>query len=257
MTTALRDESYFFPSYSSPRLPIMPFSLASTIAMLPRLLLHPLFYSQVSDSTGGGNLPATSATTTATGGSPTPLPAIAGATQDLGTSVVNFTVGFHSSQLTGTIDLFRQPGISNWCDGRASGELIGNLVVCVTPIVSSDATTLAFAHGSICVCPTLPETWKSKFAYPNTINSINNVPGSVMLQLSHMAAPVPQEVLIPPGVQRNAVINQVLGYDPMIAFAFAGVKVTGLQFAIHGRLRLSGLSFPTGFFLEAAPKPSA
>lgn len=257
MTQAIRDDLFFLPYYSRSHLLNMPFALSSVIALMPRLLLSPLFYSQASDSTGGGNLSATTATTTASGGAPSSLPAIAGATQDLGTSTVNFTVGFHSDKLVGTIDLFRQSGISNWCDGRASGELVGNLVVCVTPIIANDATTMAFAHGSICICPALPPSWTNKYAYPNTIQSVNNVPGSVMVQLSHMAAPVPQEVLIPPGVQRNAVINQVLGSDPMIAYAFAGVKVTGLQFAIHGRLRLSGLSFPTGFFLEAATKPSA
>lgn len=218
----------------------LPISLRSFYAFFFSLLSLPLFVSE------GGGLPVVESTAS----SPPVVPSIAGPLADLSANSLPFSIAIVCAdnagkiRSTGSALLFDQPGILNLASGRASCAISGplNVSMIVTPKDDITVPMLSLA-GAVAVIPNF-----SPQRLPTlTIPEIAQLPGSSPLLVTMMGSSS-STLSIPPGIQTDVLINQVIGRNPRLVYAFTQINAGTVTMVVQGRVVVSGLGYPGGFF---------
>lgn len=189
----------------------------------------------------GGSL---SSTTTTTGSPPSVGQALFGPVSDLEASTAQFSVAVVLADdkgilaPSGTFRLFRQTGLLAWTNGRASAQIRGPLQVELVVLHDPAMTVPALVVSGACAI--IPEGTTA----PDSIARVAQRPGSCTLQ-SSLAGSTPGVLGIPPGIQTDALLNQVLGADPVVCWHFTHFNVKKVILKISGTVTVAGLGYPT------------
>jgi hypothetical protein len=175
--------------------------------------------------------------------SPGPLPAVAGPLQDLVANSIPFSIAVDIGTTTqGSFELFDQDGLTHIASGRASCAISGTLTVAVILKPASTLTVPVIMFSGACAI--IPANHNP--AKPS-VQFVAQLPGSTVLNGSMLGCP-PAVLSIPPGIQTDVMINQVIGKNPRFIYSYDGFNVGGAVITISGRAVLSGLGYPAGFF---------
>jgi hypothetical protein len=170
--------------------------------------------------------------------------AIVGDSASLSVSTVHFSVAKRdSSPSAGSFDLFSQSGIAHWSSGRLSAYVAGDLnVSLIVEVIDASAPIMSWS-GVVALMPPCPTGKK----YPTTIDGLAQCPGSCILNVTAYGSN-PAVLRFPPGLQRDALINQVIGGNPQVVYAGHSKNIAAITVVISGSLHLSGLGYPSSFF---------
>lgn len=218
------------------------------LSFLPKFfnaLASPIL-SAYSSVVGGGGGPDVASPSVAISSAPTPSPltAIEGATSDLTRTVLPFAAPFTLTRsATSSFALFEAEGITKVAGAALSAELVGDLSLSLAPFPSSTAT-LVFVLVVVAVRG-IPTTGTSigvgslatKFS---TAESVLQLPGSVVLTVT-LTGSQPRTLTLPPGIQTNVKINQVVGLKPGLVVHCTSVGCSSVILHVTGNLHRSGL----------------
>jgi hypothetical protein len=175
---------------------------------------------------------------------PTPGPAqiITGASSDLGRNTIAFSVAKSITvNTTGTgslaIDLFAERSLTAHCHGRLSAT-IGPTILSVIPIASTTATVV-FATGAVAIrgLSRTPDLVLGEFG---TIESLLKLPYSQPVLATQMGeSTVP--LVMPPGIQTNVLINQIIGRNPVILIRVQALGANTVIVRIAGNVTVDGI----------------
>jgi len=187
-------------------------------------------------------------TETSTRSTPPALPSIAGPLADLSANSIPFSVAYQLAdskgalRSSGSFNLFSQPGLTNLAAGRASAAVSGPLNVSIIAEASSTMTVpTLYLSGAAAIIPAdiVPDA--------PAITEVAQLPGSTLLQFTNIGS-TPGILQIPPGIQTDVNINQVIGRKPRVVWSFSSYNLGKVTLVITGTVTLSGLGYPGGFF---------
>jgi hypothetical protein len=169
---------------------------------------------------------------------------IVGDSVSLSVSTVHFSVSKRdASPTSGSFSLFEQPGITNWASGRASAYVSGDLNVSLIVEVADASAPIMSWSGVVALMPSPPAGRKA----PSTLDTLAQCPGSCVLNVTAYGSN-PAILRFPPGLQRDALINQVIGGNPQVVYAGHCKNISAITVVVSGSLQLSGLGYPSSFF---------
>lgn len=172
---------------------------------------------------------------------PALLPLIAGASSDLQRNrypfSCNFTVTLGAGTTTGSTRIFSASSITAICAGRASAELISELVVTISPLW--DAKLLAASGGFAQVNGALAIRQEGS-SVPDTLAKTLSLPLSRAITAG-MISQAPLLLEIPPGIHRNVLIAPIIGKPPSLVYSFNHVGATAVNITLQGFLSLEGM----------------
>jgi hypothetical protein len=207
----------------------------------PHGLILPVF-GIVGDT--GGSSGSLAGGITATAAPVSPVAAITGDTANLSTNTVRFNVGVTTNlPASGHLDIYNHSSARMICNGRQSAQIVGPLSVQVTLAPADAAAAVTLLSGWVAV---MPEARGSQ-AYPDTVERIAVLPGAIALTVSPLVSGT-GVLQIPPGVRNDMIIQQVIGRDPILVFAFSSANVRSITLIVSGNVALSGIGYWDGFF---------
>lgn len=174
-----------------------------------------------------------------------PLPAIYGDPNYISRSGVGFTITMAVTPGTGgalwsSFDLYSQPGIARWMNGRASALISFPLSVSFVVEKTPTANELYFSGGVAVLASDPTFALDAVPAARRTKENVLMIDGAGAFTGSHLVMAQTQ-VHHGIGVKLNAKLNQVIGFPPRFLLAGHSSGVTSLTLVIQGVVELSGL----------------
>jgi len=191
----------------------------------------------------GGSDAALAGGVVSSGTSVSPLPAISGDMAPLSASRVRFNAGLATNATSGSFDIFAHQSVEIMKAGRMSAKLVSPLTIQVTIAPADAAAPSTLLSGWVAI---MPEA-RTGQTYPNTVAGVSCLPGAIAITVSPLVSGT-GVLPIPPGIRDDAIIQTVVGRDPVLVFAFAKVNISSAQLVVSGELQLSGIGYWGGFF---------
>lgn len=163
-----------------------------------------------------------------------PLPTALGHVADLTTNTLAFSCPIECTDNTSqNSSLFGRTAFANLIAGRASAVIDDDIEAFLTVVPRSNATMI-FATGAVAIRPT-------GSTLPGSLLQVLACPGSCALSVGMTGVSVSGKLGIPPGIQRDALVTQVLGKNPVITWHFNTVGVQTIILTIKGKVTVKGL----------------
>jgi hypothetical protein len=174
-----------------------------------------------------------------------PLQVIYGDAKYLSRASVNFTILLTVTPATrgglwSSVNLYDQPGLTRWLNGRASALVSYPLTVSF--LVNREATASAISFsGAVAVLADVPAFNLDEVpAAARTAGAVVSIDGSDSFVGSDLLKPMCQ-VHRGIGVQDEVLITQVIGHKPRFLLAGSSSGVATLQVLISGTVSLHGI----------------
>jgi hypothetical protein len=230
--------------FSSPLLAVfinaLPIAVRGFFSFFLGMLVFPLYVTEANSS----SLPVVESVAS----SPAALPSVAGPLVDLTANQMPFSVSVplvksDGKVLTsGSFNLYNQPGLTKLTYGRASASISDTLNVSIIAAPNKTLTVPAiYLAGACAIIPA------GCSVSDISVARVAQLPGSAVLNVS-MNGSITSVLGVPPGIQTDANLNQVIGAKPLVTWCFNEFNISEVVLVISGTVTLSGLGYPKGFF---------